>query len=40
MDVWRDELVMCFPRVLHGGLKFSTDFIVEDLVINVVAMVG
>jgi hypothetical protein len=40
MYVRRDELVPDLPLVHYGGLEFSADFIVEDLEINVVPMVG
>ncbi len=40
MDVWRDKLVLHFPRVFNGGLKFGTDCVVMDLEINVVATDG
>ncbi len=40
MYVRRDELVPNLPLVHNGGLEFSTDFIVEDLEINVVSTVG
>ncbi len=40
MYVWRDKLVQNLPLVHNGGLEFGTDFIVEDLEINVVPMVG
>ncbi len=40
MEVWRDELVTNFPLVHNGGLEFGADFVVEDLEINIVAMVG
>jgi hypothetical protein len=40
MYVWRDELVTNFPLVFNGGLEFGTDFVVEDLEINVVNTVG
>ncbi len=40
MDIWRDELIRYLPHVLNGGLEFGTDFVVKDLEINVVAMVG
>ncbi len=36
----RDKLVPNLPLVHNGGLEFGTDFIVEDLEINVVPMVG
>ncbi len=38
--IWRDELVSNFPLVHNGGLELGTDFIVKDLEINVVPMVG
>ncbi len=40
MYVRRDELVPNLPFVHNGGLEFGTDFIVEDLEINVVPTVG
>ncbi len=40
MYVQRDELVPDLPLVHYDGLEFGTDFIVEDLEINVVPMVG
>jgi hypothetical protein len=40
MNIWRDKLVTCFPRVLNGGLEFGTDCFVEVLEMEVVAMVG
>ncbi len=39
MNVWRDKLVTYFLHVLNGGLEFGADFVVEDLQINVLAMV-
>jgi hypothetical protein len=40
MDIWRDKLVMHFPRILNGGPEFGATSVVEDLLINVVAQVG
>ncbi len=40
MYVLRDKLVPNFPFVHNGGLEFGTGFIVKDLEINVVPMVG
>jgi hypothetical protein len=40
MYVRRDELVLDLPLVHNGGLEFGADFIVEDLEINAVPMVG
>jgi hypothetical protein len=40
MYVQRDKLVPNLPLVHYGGLEFGTDFIVEDLEINVVPTVG
>ncbi len=40
IDIWRGKLVLHFPRVFIGGLEFGTDFVVEDLEINIVATVG
>ncbi len=40
MYVRRDELVPNHPLVHNGGLEFGADFIVEDLEINIVPMVG
>ncbi len=40
MYIWRDELILDLPLVHYGDLKFGADFIVEDLEINVVPMVG
>ncbi len=40
LDVWRDKLVKNFPLVHNGGLEFGADFVVEDLEIKIVAMVG
>jgi hypothetical protein len=40
MYVRRDKLVLHLPLVHNGGLKFGADFIVKDLEINVVPMVG
>jgi hypothetical protein len=40
MYLWRDKLVPDLPLVHYGGLEFGADFIVEDLEINVVPMVG
>ncbi len=40
MYVRRDELVPNLPLVHNGGLEFGTDFIVEDLEINIVPTVG
>jgi hypothetical protein len=31
VDIWRDKLVTCFPRVLNGGLESDTVFFVKDL---------
>ncbi len=38
MYIRRDELVLNFPFVHNGGLEFGTDFIVEDLEIDIVPM--
>jgi hypothetical protein len=38
--VWRDKLVPNLPLVHNGDLEFGTDFIVEDLEINVGPRVG
>jgi hypothetical protein len=40
MYVRRDKLVPNLPLVHNGGLEFGTDFIVKDLEINIVPMVG
>ncbi len=40
MYVRRDKLAPNLPLFHNGGLEFSTDFIVEDLEINVVPKVG
>jgi hypothetical protein len=40
MYVQRDELILDLPLVHYGGLEFGADFIVKDLEINVVPMVG
>jgi hypothetical protein len=40
MYVQRDKLVLNLPLVHNGGLEFSADFIVKDLEIGVVPMVG
>ncbi len=40
MYAWRDELVTNLPLVHNGGLEFGADFIVKDLEINIVPMVG
>ncbi len=40
MYVQRDKLISDLPLVHYGGLEFGTDFIVEDLEINVVPTVG
>ncbi len=40
MYIRRDKLVPNFPLVHNSGLEFGTDFIVEDLEINVLPMVG
>jgi hypothetical protein len=40
MYVSRDKLVLNFPLVHNGGLEFGADFVVKDLKINVVTMVG
>jgi hypothetical protein len=40
MYVRRDELVLNLPLVHNGGLEFGTDFVVEDLEINVLPVVG
>jgi hypothetical protein len=40
MYVRRDKLVPNLPVVHNGGLEFGTDFIVKDLKINIVSMVG
>ncbi len=40
MYVRRDKLVANLPLVHNGGLEFGADFIVEDLEINVVPMIG
>jgi hypothetical protein len=40
MYVQRDELVPNLPLVHNGGLEFVTEFIVKDLEINVMPMVG
>ncbi len=40
MYVRRDELIPDLPIVPYGGLEFGTDFIVEDLEINVFPTVG
>jgi hypothetical protein len=40
MYIRRDELIPDLPLVHYGGLEFGADFIVEDLEINVVPMVG
>ncbi len=40
MYVGRDELVSILPLDHNGGLEFGADFIVKDLQINVVPMVG
>ncbi len=31
VNIQRDKLVTCFPRVLNGGLEFDADFVVKDL---------
>jgi hypothetical protein len=36
----RDKLVLDLPLVHYGGLELCADFIVKDLEINVVPMVG
>ncbi len=40
MYVQRDELIPNLPLVHNGGLEFGTDFVVEDLEINIVPTVG
>ncbi len=40
MYVRRDKLVPDLPLVHYGGLEFGADFIVKDLEIDVVPMVG
>ncbi len=40
MYVWRDKLIPDLQLVHYGGLEFGTDFIVEDLEINIVPTVG
>ncbi len=40
MDIRRDKLVPNFPLVHNCGLEFGADFIVKDLEIGVVPMVG
>ncbi len=40
MYIRRDKLVQDLPLVHIGGLEFGADFIVKDLEINVVPMVG
>ncbi len=40
MYVRRDKLVPDLPPVHYGGFEFGTDFIVEDLEINIVPMAG
>ncbi len=40
MYIGRDELVPDLPLVHDGGLEFGADFIVKDLEIDVVPMVG
>ncbi len=40
MYVQRDKLVPNLSLVYNGGLEFGADFIVKDLEINVVPMVG
>jgi hypothetical protein len=40
MYVRSDKLIPDLPRVHYGGLEFGTDFIVQDLGINVVPTVG
>ncbi len=40
MCIRRDTLVPHLPLVHYGGLEFGADFIVEDLEINVLPMVG
>ncbi len=40
MYVQRDKLIPDLPLVHYGGLEFGADFIVKDLEINIVPMVG
>ncbi len=40
MYVRRDELVPNLPLVHNGSLKFGADFVVKDLVINILPTVG
>ncbi len=40
VDIQRDKRVTCFPSVLNGSLEFNADFVVKDLEVKVVAMVG
>ncbi len=40
MYIQRDELIPDLPLVHYDGLEFGMDFIVKDLEINVVPMVG
>ncbi len=40
MDVGRDQVIFCFPCVFDGGFEFRADFIVKDLEVNCVALVG
>jgi hypothetical protein len=40
MYVWRDKLIPDLRLVHYGGLEFGADFIVKDLEINIVPMVG
>ena len=40
MYVRKDELVLNLPLVHNGSLEFGTDFVFEDLEINIVPTVG
>jgi hypothetical protein len=40
MYVRRDKLTPDLPLIHYGGLEFGADFIVKDLEINIVPMVG